>query len=433
MSPETTYAAPARTAFNSMLLDSSPIQASSSLPEVPMSPSFGLGRISEIIEETLACTSFEGMLLDGGADQAYTSPAERSGILGPPEESATISQLDLSGGYNLATSAASGWNVPFTVSKAQSALSAPLEVTDSLEPFSVFGAHPEIIIPQLQHMESMLSKLQDSRDRDFHLHGSVLSKNQLKGEIMSGWLLSEVKDILCWSYLVSAKRTRQQKAGAEYKRGGNRKNSLPMYRDGGRISDADADDVWRGRPASQLRGKLSGLLTAERGSFRVELREASKKSTENHGRRPPYSIILHFVPDICGFGPKVGISVAFSSLPGINPHPRVCPTITTFNVVLKNSEIITCVEENDLIGVRRLLDECKASTTDVDPDGYSLLWVSQSALWEEVIWTDRDDSMPCSQDVRRYSVYFYRVEQVHSVATGANYQLLINNDSLKTD
>jgi hypothetical protein len=315
----------------------------------------------------------------------------------------------------------SGWNVPSTVSKAQSTLSAPLEITDSPGPFSFLGTHPESIIPQLQHIRSELFKLQDSRDRESRLSGYGRLKNQLIGEITSGWLLSEVDDILCWSYVVSAKRIRQRKAGAGERRGGNQNFSLATSFDEGRISDADVEDVWRARPAPQLPGKLSGFLAAERGSFRVELREASKKSTGNHGHPSAYSVILHFIPEIHGFGPKIGISVAFSMLSGINPRSRVGPTITAFNVVPKDSEIITCVKQNDLIGVRRLLDERKASTTDVDPNGFSLLWVSQGALWEEIILTDRDDSMQCIQDVRRCFVYFYRVEQVHSAAARTKY------------
>jgi len=249
----------------------------------------------------------------------------------------------------------------------------------------------------LQRIRPELFKCQDSRYLERRLRGSGISKNQLAREITSDWLLSELDDMLCWSYDVSAKRIRQRRAGAGDRRGRNHNFSLARYCGDGRIFDPDVEDVWGSKPAPQLRGKLTSFLELERrcvrreaggrhaarGSFRVELREASKKPTENHGRRSPYSVILYFIPEGCG--PKIGISVAFSGLSAVNQPPRVCPTITTFNVVPKDSEIITCVKQNDLVGVRRLLDERKASTTDVDPCGLSLLYVCQTALCEEVI------------------------------------------------
>ena len=348
MNPETTNTTTAWTNFDSMLLDSGPVQVSSSLPEVPMSPSFGLAMNPEATDSALSWTAFEGMLMGGGDDQACNGPAERAEILGAREESATISpprlqssqdmphspsqQLllcsasrdtkVLSENYTLAASTASNWNLPHTVSNAQSTLLAPLEVTDSLEPFSFFGTHPEDIIPQLQRIRSELFKCQDSRYLERRLGGSGISKNLLAREITSGWLLSELDDMLCWSYDVSAKRIRQRRARAGDRRGLNQNFSLARYCDDGRVFDPDVEDVWRGRPAPQLGGKMTCLLRtrggyATRGGFQVELREASKKPTENHGCQSPYSVILHSVPEGCG--PKIGISVAFSGLSAVSP------------------------------------------------------------------------------------------------------------------
>jgi hypothetical protein len=305
-------------------------------------------------------------------------------------------------GYTLATPTASNCSHPYIVSNASSTLSAPHEITDSLERFSFRGTDLESIIPQMQLLRSQLFKCQDSRYLECRLRSSGLSKNQLAREITSDWLLSEVDDMLCWSYDVSAKRIRQRRARAADRRSGNQSFSLARYCDDGRISESDVEDVWRGRPAPQLSGKLTGLLEAERScvvreaggeywrraGIQVELREASKKPTGNHGRQSPYSVILYFIPE--GRGPKIGISVAFSRLSSVNQPPRVCPTITTFNVVPEDSEIIICVTQNDLKGVQKLLDERKASTTDVDPGGFSLLYVSQTALCEEIILTGSD-------------------------------------------
>ena len=114
----------------------------------------------------------------------------------------------------------------------------------------------------------------------------------------------------------------------------------------------------------------------------MQLREVSKKVTESNDQRSSYFVRISFIPEIqhC----TTGISVAFSRFPSVNQHPRLCPTIRTFNVVPEDSEIITCVKQNDLKGVQRLLDEHKASILDVDPRGHSLLSVGEIALYKEV-------------------------------------------------
>jgi hypothetical protein len=445
--PGTKNTISAWTTFESMLLDGGAVQASSPLPEMPMSPSFGLAMNPETTVVTPAWAIFDSMLLGASADQASTTdPAERAGILGDNEESATISHSrfppslevplgppkqpslcsasrdpsNVSGGNTLVTSTASNYNLPFTTNNSQSTLLYPLGITDSLERFSFHGTDPESIIPQLQLLRSQLFKYQDSRYLECHFRGSWFSMNQLAREITSDSLLSEVDDMLCCFYDVSARLIRQRRAGAGDRRGGSQNFSLTEYCHNGRISESDFEDVWRDRSAPQIRGKITGLL-AERwrftggGKFQVQLIEASKKPTGNHGRQSPYSIIISFIPEV--HGPTTGISVAFSRLSGSNQSPRMCPTITT--VIPEDSAIITCVKNNDLNGVQRLFDERKASARDVDPSGYSLLYVSQIALCKEVIWTNSDDSMLYLQDVQRCTVYFYGLVQVHSVAMRA--------------
>lgn len=120
-----------------------------------------------------------------------------------------------------------------------------------------------------------------------------------------------------------------------------------------------------------------------RGIFQVQLLEVSKKVTKIHGHQAPYFVIVSFIPEV-GDRTK-GISVAFRRIPGADQNPRLRPTISTFNVVPEDSEIITCIRENDLKGVQRLLDERKASTLDVGPGGSSLLFVSQTAVRNGVI------------------------------------------------
>lgn len=375
-----------------------------------MSPSFDLAIDSETTDATSAWTFFESILRDGGTISQGST--ERRGILGSNEESPTVFQhssfspwlqlpssppeqpalcaassdlLLFSKGHTSATSTMSDDSLHYPTTDGQYTLETSPGVSGSLPLFSFHGTDPESIIPSLQLMRSQLLMCLDDKYRDSHLGGSRPSRLQLAREITSDWLLSEMDDMLCWSYDVSASLIRQRRAGAGHRLDGYQNLLLEKYRDDSSIVKPDAEDVWMDRTPPKLRGRLTSSLRAQRCRtseiFQVQLREVSTV-TESNDHRASYFVRISFIPEIqrC----TTGISVTFSGFPGGNQHPRLCPSIRTFNVVPEDSEIITCVEQNDLKGVQRLLDEHKASTLDVDPLGCSLLSVSETALYKEV-------------------------------------------------
>ncbi|ERF68340.1 hypothetical protein EPUS_02796 [Endocarpon pusillum Z07020] len=288
-------------------------QAWSPFPEVLMSQS-DLAMSPEKANATPTPTTFESMLLEGGSvgQGSTTDPTEKGEMLGANEESATIFQhsrfppslevpasplkqpalcsaprnrLLSSGGHALAMSTTSNENLFYVANDGQSTLEAPLGISAGLARVSLHGTDPESIIPPLQLIRSQLSMCLDVAYRESHPWGSRSSRNQLVREITSDWLLSEIDDILCWSYDISASIIRQRRAGEGNRCSGNQQNLSKKYRDGGRIPDFEDGDIWIDRSASQPRGRLIGSFKAgcrTRGTLQIQLRKVSKDVIQNH-------------------------------------------------------------------------------------------------------------------------------------------------------
>lgn len=72
-------------------------------------------------------------------------------------------------------------------------------------------------------------------------------------------------------------------------------------------------------------------------------------------------------------GTEAPIHVTFSRCTHDAP---MYTTIQTYNVIPSDSAIFKCIEMDDLIGFRRLISDGKASVTDINESGFSLLAVS---------------------------------------------------------
>ena len=155
-------------------------------------------------------------------------------------------------------------NLHYPTIDGQYALETSPGASGSLPRFSFHGTDPESIIPSLQLMRSQLLMCLEDKYRNLHLRGSRPSRLQLAREITSDWLLSEMDDMLCWSYDVSASLIRQRRAGAGHRLNGYQNFLLEKYRDDSRIAKPDAEDVWMDRTLPKLRGRLTSSLRAER-------------------------------------------------------------------------------------------------------------------------------------------------------------------------
>lgn len=101
-------------------------------------------------------------------------------------------------------------------------------------------------------------------------------------------------------------------------------------------------------------------------------------SRENGCRETTEMVIISYIPDPHRY--ETGISITIHQASDLRPRTPIPPSIRTFSVVPDDAEIIRMVKKNDLSGVRRLFEEGKASPTDVNSSGHSLLSVRRLLL-----------------------------------------------------
>lgn len=110
------------------------------------------------------------------------------------------------------------------------------------------------------------------------------------------------------------------------------------------------------------------------GTFAIHHRTGACEPGHGYNPLKRATIALTYLP--AQTSKTQGLEVTFTQPPQSIWETRICPSIKTFNVITNDSEIIRCVELDDLQGMRLLFDRKEASPRDVDEAGYSLLSVS---------------------------------------------------------
>ncbi len=91
-----------------------------------------------------------------------------------------------------------------------------------------------------------------------------------------------------------------------------------------------------------------------------------------------YHVILTCVPAFVRREP--GISISFTINMRADPYYRLSPTIRTFNIIPRDSEIFTLIDKQDVDGIRKLFAAGKASPADVSESGSSLIMVKAGCI-----------------------------------------------------
>ena len=243
------------------------------------------------------------------------------------------------------------------------------------------GDDPEIIATSLQLTRSHLLTILDGsmRDPNFSRGSTPVFIRHL---LWSGWLLDELENLLSWSYEASAKAIKQRrlaKNGAskdQFSKNSDIRND--NYEVEGTETKLRRRRSGRSRALSGPQTKLTGVWSCHMPNYTLNIRLRTVI--------PPHLIVddkesssLLEVSSIPITGNRTtGVTAIFINPFAKTQGPRISPEIQTFNVVPEGSEIIRCVQNNDLRGVQSLFDLGKASPSDVDHRGFSLL--SASAL-----------------------------------------------------
>ena len=212
-------------------------------------------------------------------------------------------------------------------------------------------------------------------DRNFS-RGSTL--DILHRLLCSGWLLNELENLLCWSYEASARAIRQRQSARNGALEDTYSKRSDIHNDDYNTLGTEMDLRRRSSILSGQQTKLTSAWSSHmpNGTLNIRLRTVTPQHLILDGKKSPSVLEISSIPIMANR--TTGISAVFINPLSNNRGPRISPQIRTFNVVPEGSEIILCVRNNDLQGVRSLFDLGKASPSDVDPRGFSLL--SASAL-----------------------------------------------------
>ena len=239
------------------------------------------------------------------------------------------------------------------------------------------GDDPEEIVTSLRLTMSHLFMSSDRMmlDRNFS-RGSTL--DSLRHLLYSGWLLNEFENLLRWSYEASARAIIQRQLARNGALNVSNTKRSELQNDNYNTLGTETE---LHRRSSTLSGQPTKLTSAwsshmPNGTLNIRLRTMTPQDLILDDKESPSVLEISSIPIMANR--TKGISAVFINPLTRNRGPRISPQIRTFNVVPEVSEIIQCVQNNDLQGVQSLFTLGKASPSDVDSRGFSLL--SASAL-----------------------------------------------------
>ena len=239
------------------------------------------------------------------------------------------------------------------------------------------GDDPEDIVTSLRLTMSHLLMSSDGTmlGRNFS-RGSTL--DLLRHLLCSGWLLNELENLLRWSYEASARAITQRQLARNGALELTNSKRPQIQNDNDKILGRETGLHRRSSTLSGQQTKLTSVWSSHmpNGTLTIQLRTVTPQNPILDDKESPSVLEISSIPIMAHR--TTGISAVFINPLSKNPGPRISPQIRTFNVVPEGSEIIQCVQNNDLQGVRSLFNLGKASPLDVDPRGFSLL--SASAL-----------------------------------------------------
>ena len=314
------------------------------------------------------------------------------------------------------------------------------------------GGDPEEIVTSLRLARAHLLMSSDGTmlNRNFS-RGST--RDSLRHLLCSGWLLNELENLLCWSYEASARAIRQRQLA---------KNGAleDTYSKRSEIHNDNHETLWTEAKLHRRSSALSGpqiKLTSTWSSHmpnstvNIRLRTVTSQHLILDDKESPSVLEMYSIP-IAAHRTR-GISAIFVNPLAEKQCHGISPQIRTFNVVPEGSEIIQCVRNNDLRGVQNLFDQGKASPSDVDPRGFSLLSASalrhsnqhplpltilvQSPTFvtfgSECSVTDSPASTLCITDVLIYLIRWFGLGQVYRIVDGLLSSVVLGYSPTITD
>ncbi|KAI1616421.1 hypothetical protein EDD36DRAFT_134933 [Exophiala viscosa] len=219
---------------------------------------------------------------------------------------------------------------------------------------------PETIILPLQAIQKRVLKGFSLRDPKYYSRAD----HKVRKALSSDWVLDALRVVLRWAYRGAEKKIAgQQRQWHAGKADAPEDDQLLCMS----TEDTDRSFVRKADGMLEIRPRI---FNSDGDVFRAGLYRAFDGG-ENDCREATEMIAVSLIPSLRWHGS--GISITIHRALDLRFGTCIPPSIRAFNVVPWDAEIIRLVEKNDLRGVRELFETRKASPTDVNPDGHSLL------------------------------------------------------------
>ena len=239
-----------------------------------------------------------------------------------------------------------------------------------------YGTNPETAISSVHMIRTLLGRIQDNDFRNAHVFAHGTSAKTLLQELGSQALFSDVANVAGCIYQASADMIQPQTAAHHVLRTNIQMISPEDYDGHEQMSRVPGGDELNDADSARLESKMTSYCDfwITGGFLQIQMRRTQRGAPAD-AHNTLYSIAILAIPKV-RTRTAGGILVTFARRTQDLP---IYPIIRTFNVVPRDSEIIIYTERNNLEGVRRLIEEKKASPRDVDPWGVSLLGVNSSS------------------------------------------------------
>ena len=239
-----------------------------------------------------------------------------------------------------------------------------------------FGTKPEAVIPWVQMVNTLLSDYKTHERALRTCYSPRLSTEDriLAGDLLNDILRDRVDYIAIWAYDAAADSARKRKNTRLLNHQALSSSTILSTCDEQTPRVGVRDLIY-----DTEKSYLSAILTSQSSTLelphgsRCSIRLYRKQGSDaNSEINPPSSISILAVPSVT-VGLEAAAQVTFHLK---SPNIPLYTTIQTFNVVPLDSAVIECISIGGWGWFKRLIEDKKASPTDRDPRGYSLLPVS---------------------------------------------------------
>lgn len=204
------------------------------------------------------------------------------------------------------------------------------------------------------------------------------------------WIQQEFEELLASSHEVSAQSARARKTALSIPQSTRVSPCQVVKKDSiaeGVFDMGQHPSDWPSRPL--FRPRKTFARTTAFGVLLLQIDQSDVETRHSDQERSSLSIRFCFLPryDLS----RAGVLATFFTRRRVATGAAISRYVQAFNIIPRPSRLWSCIEDDDVNGLRSLFSLKEATPFDRDIDGNSLLWVSTSTFNLELViyWPDK--------------------------------------------